>query len=150
MGVTFSAVQQVNSFFEKFAEALQGYDTKTMAFLYHMPCTLLSDDATTLFNDYTQLEGFFNQGASIYRQMGVAIVKHEIWNKHNWTEKIVNAKVKWYYFDAENNPIYNCEYQYVLKTDKHSQLKIIMSVSINERKQMEDWKRRQKLPAGVL
>ncbi len=133
-------LQQINSFFESYAHALENFDTKGMAFLYNIPCTLVSDDTTTQFNDYTKLEGFFNMGTGFYRQFGIAKVRPEVWNRRDWTGKIINVKVMWEYFDALNKPIYKCDYQYVLKLDKNNIWKIILSVSVNEKERMEEWK----------
>ena len=142
MNSTESAIQQVNSFFDEFSHALQRFDTKAMAFLYNMPCTLLADESTTPFTNATKLEGFFNQGASAYRQFGITNVRHEVWTKHRWTDKMVLVKVKWYYSNAKNELVYSCDYQYIMKTDKNNQLKIAMSISLNEKEQMEEWKKR--------
>ena len=132
-------MQQINHFFENYAQALENYDSKSMSYMYHIPCTLLSDDATTLFNDAGKLEGFFNQGISFYRQFGITQVKNEIWAKREWTGRIMNVKVNWQYYDKNNNPIYNCDYHYVLKLDKNNQWKIILSTSANEKERMEEW-----------
>jgi len=132
-------MQQINHFFENYAQALENYDSKSMSYMYHIPCTLLSDDATTLFNDAGKLEGFFNQGISFYRQFGITQVKNEIWAKREWTGRIMNVKVNWQYYDKNNNPIYNCDYHYVLKLDKNNQWKIILSTSVNEKERMEEW-----------
>ncbi len=140
----FPVMQQVNELFYVYADALERFDAKAMAFLYQPPCILLSDDATTVFNEYSKLEGFFNQGVSFYRQFGIANVKQEIWSKHNWTGKIVKVKVRWKYADINTTPIYNCDYEYVLKTDKNNHLKIVMSISLNEREKMEEWQKMKK------
>jgi hypothetical protein len=134
------SLQQVNSFFESYAAALENYDTKGMAALYNIPCTLISDDTTTLFNDPTKLEGFFNMGAGFYRQFGIARVRPVIWNTKELTAKIINVKVNWAYFDQNEKPIYKCDYYYVLKADKNNMWKIILSVSVNEKERMEEWK----------
>jgi hypothetical protein len=134
----------VNQFFEQYAHALENYDTKGMAFLYNVPCTMLSDDSTVIFNDGVKLEGFFNQGAAFYKQFGIAHVRHEIWNRRHLTEKIVNVKVNWQYLDALKQPVYNCDYHFVLKLDKKDQWKIILSVSVNEKERMEEWKSKGK------
>jgi len=105
---------------------------------------MLSDEATTVFNDAGKLEGFFNQGASFYRQFGIAQVRHEIWTKRHLSDKIAAVKVNWQFFDALNAPIYNCDYQYTIKLDKNNQWRIILSVSINEKKNMEEWQVRMK------
>ena len=136
-------MQQINHFFENYAHALENHDSKSMSYMYHIPCTLLSDDATTLFNDAGKLEGFFNQGISFYRQFGITHVRHEVWSRRDWTDKITHAKVNWQYYDKNNNPIYNCDYHYVLKLDKNNQWKIILSTSVNEKERMEEWQQQK-------
>ena len=132
-------MQQISNFFENYAKALEAYDTKGMAYLYNIPCTMLSDDATTVFNDAGKLEGFFNQGVGFYRQFGIAHVRPQLWSRREWTGKIITVKVNWQFYDINNQPIYNCDYHYVLKLDKNNQWRIITSVSVNERERMEDW-----------
>ncbi len=93
-------MHQINDFFEVYAKALERYDTKGMAFLYHTPCTLISDDTTSLFNDPVKLEGFFNIGAGFYRQFGISNVRPEVWSRRMLTARIINVKVNWYYMDV--------------------------------------------------
>ena len=136
--------QQINSFFDNYAAALERFDTKGMAFLYNVPCTMISDDATTMFNDAGKLEGFFNMGTGFYRQFGICRARPEIWNRRNLTDKIVVVKVNWRYYDIDNKPIYNCDYHYTLKLDKNNAWKIIFSISVNEKERMEDWRNKTK------
>ena len=143
-------MQQVNDFFETYAKALENYDTKGLAFLYNMPCTMLSDEATTSFNDAGRLEGFFNQGAGFYRQFGIAHVRHEVWSRRELTNRIMSVKVNWQYYDNYDKPIYNCDYHYVLKLDKNSHWKIVLSVSANEKERMEQWQVRLKNASANL
>ena len=137
-------MQQINDFFEIYARALENYDSKGMAFLYNIPCTMLSDDATSIFNDAGKLEGFFNQGTGFYRQFGIANVRPQVWSWLHLTAKVVNVKVKWQYLDVFKKLIYECDYHYVLKADKNNQWKIILSVSVNEKERMEEWKAKTK------
>ncbi len=132
-------MQTVNEFFENYARALENYDTKGLAYLYNMPCTMLSDDAASVFNDWGKLEGFFNQGTGFYKQFGIAHVNHEVWNRRNITNRIAVVKVIWQYYDSLKQPIYNCEYHYTLKMDKNNQWKIVLSVSVNEKDRIEEW-----------
>jgi hypothetical protein len=137
--------QSINDFFEAYARALESYDTKGMAFLYSMPCSLVSDDTTSPFNDTHKLEGFFNQGAIFYKQFGITYARPEVWNRREWTGKIMHVKVNWQYYDALKAPVYNCDYHYVIKLDKHNQWKIVLSVSVNEKKRVEEWKQAKSL-----
>ncbi|MCF8450737.1 MAG: hypothetical protein K9G49_12775 [Taibaiella sp.] len=107
--------------------------------MYNIPCTMLSDEATSLFNDSVKLEGFFNQGAGFYKQFGISHVRQDIWTRKLITSKITSVKVNWQYFDALQQPIYSCDYLYTMKLDKNNQWKIVVSVSLNEKERMEEW-----------
>lgn len=137
-------MQQLKAFFEEYATALEHFDTKKLAYMYNIPCTMLSDDASTSFNDAGRLEGFFNQGASFYRQFGIAHVDHEIWSRREITPRIVNVRVNWRYYDALMQPIYNCDYHYIVKLDKNNRWRIYLSVSVNEKARMEEWQAKVK------
>jgi hypothetical protein len=137
--IQFDAMQTISNFFEQYAKALQNYDTKGLSYMYNIPCTMLSDDATSQFNDGGRLEGFFNQGAGFYKQFGIAHIRHEIWSRRELTRKIANVKVNWQFYDARDLAIYNCDYHYTLKLDKNNQWRIVLSVSVNEKERMEEW-----------
>ena len=134
------SIPSIASFFESFAEALESQSAKVMAHLHLVPTTMLSDDAYTIFSDSSKLEGFFNQGIAFYRQIGIVYVRAEVWSKTELTDRIARVKVLWHYADALKQPVYSCEYTYVLKLDKTNHWKIVLSISIDEKEQMEDWK----------
>jgi hypothetical protein len=77
---------------------------------------------------------------SFYRQFGITHVRSDVWSRQDLTPRICKVKVFWQYFDAFKQPIYNCDYHYIMKLDKHNHWKIILSVSVNERERMEEWK----------
>jgi hypothetical protein len=139
MNNTTLPLQQISDFFEDYARVLENYDTKAMAHMYNMPCTLLSDEKTTVFNDATRLEGFFNIGTTFYKQFGIVYARPQIWTRREWTDKIMHVKVNWQYFNADKKPVYNCDYHYVLKPAKNNQWKIILSVSVNEKEHSDEW-----------
>lgn len=129
----------INSFFDSYAQALERYDTKALAWHYVLPCTFLADEHQTVFDEASKLEGFFNQGAGFYKQYGIAKAIPTVWTKRLWSDKIAQAQVNWQYYDALNQQLYNCDYQYVLKLDKNDDWKIALSVSVNEKQRMESW-----------
>jgi len=138
-----STFQKVNDFFESYAGALEHYDTKAMTHHYNIPCTFLSDESSTIFSEASKLEGLFNQGTSFYKQFGIAHARPEVWSKRFWTDRICKVKVNWQYFDKENKPIYNCDYQYIIRLDKTDNWKIEVSVAVNEKEKMEEWLQRR-------
>ena len=136
--------QQINSHIESYADALERADSKAMAQHYAIPCTFLTDDSSTLFDQVSKMEGFFNQGLTFYRQSGIVHFMPEVWTKQEWTENIIKAKVHWKYLDKENQLLYDCDYQYILRREKTNVWKIELSVSINEKERMEAWRERKK------
>ncbi|MBS1687101.1 MAG: hypothetical protein JSS96_00130 [Bacteroidetes bacterium] len=138
-----SILNRVNDFFESYAKAYEHFDTKLMAFLHNIPCTLLDDESTSIYQEASKLEGLFNQGIHFYKQHGIVHARAEVWNMHALTDKITKVKVNWKYYNAEKQPVYNCDYHYILKLDKHDQPKIVLSVSVNEKERMEAWLQQQ-------
>lgn len=133
------AFLQINEFFEGYADALERFDTKRMSLHYSIPCTFISDDSSNLFTEASKLEGLFNQGTGFYKQFGIAHARPEIWSKRPISDRVAQVKLRWQYYDALNQPIYNCDFLYILKLDKNSQWRIEMSVSINEKENMDKW-----------
>ena len=135
--------QNLNDFFALYARALENHDTKAMAFMYHVPCTLLSDDTCTVFNDPSKLEGFFNHGITFYKHIGIVFARSGLWSQEKLAGRIVKAKVNWQYLDTHQKAVYNCDYHFVLKLDKLNHWKIILSVSVNEKERLEEWQKGQ-------
>lgn len=134
-----AAFQAINDFFERYAHALENYDSKHMSLHYAIPCTLLSDDSSNTFSEASKLEGLFNQGTGFYKQFGITHARPEIWSKRPVSARTARVTVNWKYYDGLNQPVYNCDYFYMMKLDKNDQWKIELSVSINEKEQMDQW-----------
>lgn len=139
MIVTEPLFKQVNSFFESYAEAIDNFDSKRIAWHYDLPCMLVSDEFSHQFTDNTKLEAVFAQVKRFYTQHHIAHARPTIWSKRQWTNKTVKVKVHWEYFDDDNKFLYGCDDHYVLRIDKNNMLKIIMSISVNEKEQTEAW-----------
>ncbi|MCD6063124.1 MAG: hypothetical protein K0R82_1035 [Flavipsychrobacter sp.] len=139
MSVQAQALNRVNNFFESYAQALENFDTKAMAQHYSLPCTFLDDKSAEVFTEASKLEGLFNQGVGFYKQFGITYVRPDVWSKRAWTDRIIKVKLNWQYFDKDKKPVYNCDYNYILRLDKHDKWKIEVAVSINEKEHMEAW-----------
>lgn len=139
--ITTPALRKINTFFETYAKALEGFDVKLMVNHYAFPCLFVSDESSSSFTDPAKLEGLFNTAISFYKKYGIVHARPEIWSKRNWTDKIVKVKVNWQYYNADNQPLYNCDYQYIVKADKNSNWKIEVAVAINEKERIEEWEK---------
>lgn len=131
--------KKLNRHFDTYAAAISNYDTKGMAFHFAIPCTFLSVEKATAFNEASKLEGLFNQGIGFYKQFGITLAEAEIRHKRMIADNIAHVKVKWNYYNTDNTLLYNCDYEYILKANKHNNWEIEMAISINEKEQMEAW-----------
>jgi hypothetical protein len=143
MNISTDKLHKITGFFESYANALERFDAKMMANHYSLPATFMSDEKDEVYTDATKLEGLFAQAMTFYRKSGLAHARPEVWSKRVWTDRIIKAKVNWQYFNSANQPMYDCDYQYILKLDKSEHWKILVAVSINEKQRMEEWQQNQ-------
>lgn len=130
---------RANDFFDEYANALESFNAKRLAYSYELPCNFLSDENVTSFTDATQLEGFFSKGLTFYKQNGIAIARPEVWSKERLTEEILKVKLNWHYYNESKELLYNCTYYYLLRNNPENELKIVTAISVNEKEQMEKW-----------
>jgi hypothetical protein len=135
----------MNDFFESYANALEKGDIKLIVSHFYIPCTIVSDDSSTTFSESSRLEGLLGHALRFFKQLGITHIRTEVWTRHAWTDKIISVKVNWKYFDGLNQPVYNYDYQYVLKTDKNNKWKIILAVSLNEKERVEELMKNKKI-----
>lgn len=135
----------INNFFESYANALEKGDIKLIVNHFQIPCTIISEDSSATFSEASRLEGLLGHSLRFFKQLGIAHIRTEVWTRHLWTDNVISTKVNWKYFDGLNQPIYNYDYQYVLKTDKNNKWKIILAVSLNEKEKLEELMKKIKL-----
>lgn len=122
----------INDLFEAYAEAFEKQDAKGMAQLYSIPCTLMSDDASSVYSEEAKLEGLIGQGKRFYKKHGITHAVPDVRHKYVFTNKIAQVKVNWVYYNKENEPVYDCDYQYIARLQANKEWKIEVAVSINE------------------
>ena len=136
----------MNDFFGSYANALEKGDIKLIVNHFHIPCTFISDDTSTTFSEASRLEGTLGQSLRFFKQLGIVEIRTDVWTRHTWTDKVVSTKVNWKYFDGLGQPVYNYDYQYVLKADKGNKWKIILAVSLNEKERVLELMKKMKRP----
>lgn len=132
--------QTITEFFDIYAHALEQYDSKKLVMIHFLPCTMISDDAYTVFSDASKLEGFFNQGLFFYRQFGIARIQADVWSNVHLTAGVKRVKTNWKFFDKAGKALYNCDYHYIMKLDKGNIWRIALTVAVNERERIEAWR----------
>lgn len=144
MSIKDSHLLRINGFFESYAHAMEAFDSKAMAYHYCYPCMILDDDSSAVFTDAAKLEGLFNKGMSFYRHFGLVHAGPEIWSKRPWSDHLLKVKLNWKYYNADKEFLYDCDYDFLLRLDKHTEWKIQLAVSVNEKQNMEAWMQRRK------
>ena len=128
----------IQDFFDDYAAALEQFNAKKISAQYALPCLMISDDKTSAFTDATTLESLFVNGFSFLKQHGMVHARPDVLSRRQWTPLITKARVQWSYFGADKQPLYSCDYSYVLHQQKDT-WKIEVAVSVNEKERLEEW-----------
>jgi len=129
----------INDFFDAYATAMEQHDTRLMTRFYDVPCMIIADDHSSAFTEINKLEGLFNQAIASYTQMGIRYFKAELWNRRQLSDRLHEVKVIWHYENAQQQLLYSCQYIYILRVDKNHSWKIQTAVSVDEKKQLDNW-----------
>lgn len=129
----------INDFFDEYAAALESFNAKFIMQYYELPCTFISDNNNTVYTDALLLESFLIHGIAFYKIHGIIFSKPEVWTKVMWTDEMTIVKVKWNYSDNNLQPLYSCDYQYLLRWQPDNKWKIAVAISINEQKNLDTW-----------
>lgn len=127
----------INDLFDAYAEVFNKQDAKGMAQLYTMPCTLMSDEASSVYSEEAKLEGLIGQGKRFYKKHGITHAIPDVRHKNVFSAKIVQVKVNWIYYNKDNKPVYDCDYQYIIRKQANKDWKIEVAVSINEQERID-------------
>lgn len=126
----------INDLFDAYADAFEKQDAKGMGYLYAMPCTLISDEATSVYSEIAKLEGLIGQGKRFYKKHGITHAIPDVRHKYVFTPRIAQVKVTWVYYNKENEAVYDCDYQYIVRQQANKDWKIEVAISINEQEKM--------------
>ncbi|MCB9065733.1 MAG: hypothetical protein H6551_11405 [Chitinophagales bacterium] len=126
------AQYRINDLFEYYANGVQKGDVKQIANCYALPCTILSDNLSAVYTTAAKLESVISQGKRFYKQVGIASVFADVLNKQQVTERIYRVKVHWQYYTATGNPVYDCDYYYLVRLNSEDNWKIEVAISIDE------------------
>ncbi len=127
----------INQLFSEYATAVENNDTKAIAVLYALPCTFLSNEGSSMYNDLATLEGSISQGRRFYKKHGIKAARPDVRHKYTITDRIVRVKVNWKYVNSKEEEVYNCDYEYIVKKHNSGEWKIEYAISINEQERLQ-------------
>ena len=135
----------INDFFTAYATAMLQQDTRMMTRFYELPCTMMADGQANVYTDANKLEGLFNQGIVYYGQLGVREFRPDLRYCAPLNEQYTRAKVIWQHCDASGRLLYSCAYEYILVRQKGGHWTMQVVISVDEKKQLENWQTAQQL-----
>lgn len=132
------AQYRINDLFEYYSAGVRKGDIKQIANCYTLPCTILSDNLSAVYTTAAKLESVIAQGKRFYKQVGIASVFADVLNKQQITERIYRVKVHWQYYSVNEQPIYDCDYYYLVRLNEDGKWKIEVAISINEQEKVAE------------
>lgn len=107
----------LDRFFTLYGEALAGFDAEASAALWGEPGTILTDSFAGSLATRKEITEALAQSNQTYRKHGLAGVGHELLDLSPVTEKIVRARVRWSFRDANDSVMGTSDYEYLLRDD---------------------------------
>ncbi|MEZ7241105.1 hypothetical protein QYS60_25445 [Rhodococcus sp. GXMU-t2271] len=107
----------LDRFFTLSGEALAGFDAEASAALWGEPGTILTDSFAGSLATRKEITQALAQSNQTYREHGLAGVGHELLDLSPVTEKIVRARVRWSFRDANDSVLGTSDYEYLLRDD---------------------------------
>ena len=132
-----ATVYTINHFFDEYANAIAIRDSKHITECFALPCIFIADDKTSAYSTASKLEGLANQGKRFYNTHNITAVRADVVSKKMFTPRVAQAQVRWFYYNSNGKEVYNCDYNYLLRSDEHNKWKIETAVSINEKEKLE-------------
>ncbi|AKE88089.1 hypothetical protein ACWDT5_25250 [Rhodococcus aetherivorans] len=107
----------LDRFFTLYGEALAGFDAEASAALWGEPGTILTDSFAGSLANRKEITEALTQSNETYRKHGLAGVGHELLDLSPVTDKIVRARVRWSFRDANDAVMATSDYEYLLRDD---------------------------------
>lgn len=126
----------VERFLAAYAAAAAAFDSDATVALWGEPGLILTDDFCGALKSRAELGEGLEQGYLAYRRFGMHRVDFTVLDWTCLTGSIVRVLVRWHYFDAEERPLVDTDYEYVLRRDAAG-LRAYVAISIDEKDRLE-------------
>ncbi|ONM50775.1 nuclear transport factor 2 family protein [Nocardia donostiensis] len=122
---------EIESFLDEYQAALSALDGERTAALWGTPGTIVSDDFTGSLPSRDQMAQGLSQSHPFYQALGLARVGHTLLDCTELTERIVRVRVRWHFFDTDDELLTDSDYEYLLRRDDDG-LHAYVAVAVDE------------------
>lgn len=124
-------------FLTEYGSALATYDADASASMWGLPGTMITDNFVGSLDSRVQMSQGLAQAYPLYRKLGLSRVTHTLLERTDITARITRLRVRWHFFDKEEEHLVDGDYEYLLRRDDNGP-QIYVAVAINEAEQMAD------------
>ena len=120
--------EEVQGFLDRFAAALTGGDTATVAGMWETPALVLGDEMGQTVESRQEIERFFAGAKEDYNRRGITGTRADIQGLEWATERIAIVTVRWPYLDDGGRERGEESSTYVLRRDDQGSLRLRVAV----------------------
>jgi hypothetical protein len=115
---------EIQDLLARIAHAITRGDGKTVAELWDVPATIISDDGVMVISHLDQLEPMFSSVKSQYEARGVVETRGDIHRLTRISERLFVVEIRWPQFDAKGREVGAETSDYTLRRDDAGKLRI--------------------------
>jgi hypothetical protein len=115
---------EIQDLLARLAHALTHGDGKTVAEMWEVPATIISDDGVMAISHPDQLEPMFSSAKEHYHARGVVGTRGDIQRLRRISERVFVVEVRWPYLDPKGKEIGAEASDYTLRRDDDGNLRI--------------------------
>jgi len=132
MEATGITLKDIVFFFTGFKDSLEKYSPKQVADHYEFPFLFISDQSKNMYTSSSELEELFRQMSIQYKHYNITKARFDILFCRKITDQIYYVEVEWDFLYPNEEKVYSCHYNYMLRKEASGKLKITSLVSVNE------------------
>lgn len=110
--------QNIEPFFQRYADAYSNYQLSPLLELVSLPCMLLADESKLMFSEPESLRQYFAQQFEQYRQVGVSRVSFRLQSQVRLSESLRFVSLYWYFYGKGDQVLFTCHTSYTLQSQQ--------------------------------
>lgn len=109
--------EELESFLTEYQSTLGAYDAERTAALWGTPGTIVSDDFVGALHSREEMAQGLAQAHPLYQMLGMSRVDHTVLDHTELTGSLLRARVRWHFYDGDDQPLTDSDYEYLLRRD---------------------------------
>lgn len=108
---------EIDDYLSRYAATLTAFDAEAAAELWATPGMIIDDRFAGVVNDRASMAQGLEQSYPLYRDLGLASVRHERLDTQDLTDAVKLVQVRWLFLDKDGNQLTDSTAYYILRWD---------------------------------